>query len=204
MTLGLLEAPGEYGCQLAIGEGQSAGNPLAYGGPHYGFVASKIDHVRRLAGANRGPDGRYRRPPRVRADAADARAAHPPREGHVEHHHQPDVACAVRARVPVVARTRRACATSGRRVCRCRSTPRPRSDLEPGVRPPHRQGVRGAHQPAGGRGGGRCPEAGGPSRLRARRRVPRHGGRAAGGGHRAALSRRTSTVWRRCCAEVGA
>ena len=26
MTLGMLEAPGEYGCQLAIGEGQSAGN----------------------------------------------------------------------------------------------------------------------------------------------------------------------------------
>ena len=50
MTLGILEAPGEYGCQLAIGEGQSAGNPLAYGGPHYGFVASKMDHVRRLPG----------------------------------------------------------------------------------------------------------------------------------------------------------
>jgi glycine dehydrogenase subunit 1 len=50
MTLGLLEAPGAYGCQIAIGEGQSAGNPIAYGGPHYGFMASTIEHVRRLPG----------------------------------------------------------------------------------------------------------------------------------------------------------
>ncbi len=50
MTLGLLEAPGVYGAQLAIGEGQSAGNPLSYGGPHYGFVAARMEHVRRLPG----------------------------------------------------------------------------------------------------------------------------------------------------------
>ena len=50
MTLGLLEAPGRYGCQIAIGEGQPAGNPLSYGGPHYGFLASTIEHVRRLPG----------------------------------------------------------------------------------------------------------------------------------------------------------
>jgi glycine dehydrogenase subunit 1 len=50
MTLGLLEAPGAYGAQICIGEGQSAGNPLAYGGPHYGFMASTMAHVRRLPG----------------------------------------------------------------------------------------------------------------------------------------------------------
>jgi glycine dehydrogenase subunit 1 len=50
MTLGILEAPGNLGCQIAIGEGQPAGNPLAYGGPHYGFMASTIEHVRRLPG----------------------------------------------------------------------------------------------------------------------------------------------------------
>jgi glycine dehydrogenase subunit 1 len=49
-TLGLLEAPGQYGCQMAIGEGQPAGNPLSYGGPHYGFVASTQAHIRRLPG----------------------------------------------------------------------------------------------------------------------------------------------------------
>src|SRR5207248_7184223 len=50
MTLGILEAPGNLGCQIAIGEGQPAGNPLSYGGPHYGFMASTIEHVRRLPG----------------------------------------------------------------------------------------------------------------------------------------------------------
>ncbi len=50
MTLGLLEAPGAYGCQMAIGEGQAAGNPLAFGGPHYGFLASRMEHARRLPG----------------------------------------------------------------------------------------------------------------------------------------------------------
>jgi glycine dehydrogenase subunit 1 len=49
-TLGVLEAPGNYGCEMAIGEGQPAGNPLAYGGPHYGFLASKSAHIRRLPG----------------------------------------------------------------------------------------------------------------------------------------------------------
>ncbi|HWG55578.1 MAG TPA: aminomethyl-transferring glycine dehydrogenase subunit GcvPA [Gaiellaceae bacterium] len=50
VSLGVLEAPGNYGCALAVGEGQSAGNPQAFGGPHYGFLAAKADHVRRLPG----------------------------------------------------------------------------------------------------------------------------------------------------------
>src|SRR5581483_1933193 len=40
------------------------------------------------AGAPGGGDGRRGRPARLRAHPADARAAHPPREGHVEHLHQ--------------------------------------------------------------------------------------------------------------------
>src|SRR5579884_4166393 len=32
MSLGVLEAPGRYGCELAIGEGQSVGNYRSYGG----------------------------------------------------------------------------------------------------------------------------------------------------------------------------
>src|SRR5919108_841610 len=39
VSLGVLETPGNYGCALAIGEGQGAGNYQAYGGPHYGFIA---------------------------------------------------------------------------------------------------------------------------------------------------------------------
>jgi glycine dehydrogenase subunit 1 len=50
MTLGLLEAPGAYGCALAVGEGQPAGNHMSYGGPHYGFLASRMEYARRLPG----------------------------------------------------------------------------------------------------------------------------------------------------------
>jgi glycine dehydrogenase subunit 1 len=50
VSLGVLEAPGAYGCALAIGEGQSAGNYLSYGGPHYGFIAARSDYIRRMPG----------------------------------------------------------------------------------------------------------------------------------------------------------
>src|SRR2546423_7170523 len=41
LSLGVLEAPGNYGCALAIGEGQSAGNPLSFGGAPYGVLAGR-------------------------------------------------------------------------------------------------------------------------------------------------------------------
>ena len=50
VSLGLLEAPGAYGCDLAIGEGQSAGNNQSYGGPHYGFIAMRSAYIRRMPG----------------------------------------------------------------------------------------------------------------------------------------------------------
>ncbi|MDP8911419.1 MAG: aminomethyl-transferring glycine dehydrogenase subunit GcvPA [Actinomycetota bacterium] len=50
ISLGLLEAPGNYGCALAVGEGQPAGNYLSYGGPHYGFIAARSEFVRRMPG----------------------------------------------------------------------------------------------------------------------------------------------------------
>ena len=50
VSLGILEAPGTYGCALAIGEGQAAGNAMSYGGPHYGFLAARSDYIRRLPG----------------------------------------------------------------------------------------------------------------------------------------------------------
>jgi glycine dehydrogenase subunit 1 len=50
VSLGVLEAPGNYGCAMAIGEGQGAGNYLSYGGPHYGFLAAKAEFTRRLPG----------------------------------------------------------------------------------------------------------------------------------------------------------
>jgi glycine dehydrogenase subunit 1 len=50
LSLGVLEAPGRYGCAIALGEGQAAGNFPAYGGPHYGFLAARQDFIRRMPG----------------------------------------------------------------------------------------------------------------------------------------------------------
>jgi glycine dehydrogenase subunit 1 len=50
MSLGVLEAPGAYGCAIAIGEGQAAGNWQSFGGPHYGFLAMRGEYVRRMPG----------------------------------------------------------------------------------------------------------------------------------------------------------
>jgi len=50
LSLGVLEAPARYGCAIAIGEGQGAGNFPAYGGPHYGFLAARGDFIRRMPG----------------------------------------------------------------------------------------------------------------------------------------------------------
>jgi glycine dehydrogenase subunit 1 len=63
VSLGVLEAPGAYGCSLAIGEGQSAGNHLSFGGPHYGFLAAKAEFTRRMPGRIIGEttDGEGRR-----------------------------------------------------------------------------------------------------------------------------------------------
>ncbi len=49
-SLGVLEAPGNYGCDIVIGEGQGIGNAQSYGGPHYGFLASRTEFIRRLPG----------------------------------------------------------------------------------------------------------------------------------------------------------
>jgi glycine dehydrogenase subunit 1 len=50
MSLGVLEAPGAYGCAIAIGEGQGAGNYQSFGGPHYGFLAARNEFIRRMPG----------------------------------------------------------------------------------------------------------------------------------------------------------
>ena len=50
LSLGVLEAPGPYGCAIAVGEGQGAGNHISFGGPHYGFLASSQELMRRLPG----------------------------------------------------------------------------------------------------------------------------------------------------------
>jgi glycine dehydrogenase subunit 1 len=50
ISLGVLEAPGNYGCGIAIGEGQGAGNYQSFAGPHYGFLAARSEFIRRMPG----------------------------------------------------------------------------------------------------------------------------------------------------------
>jgi glycine dehydrogenase subunit 1 len=50
ISLGVLAPPGEYGADIAVGEGQQLGLAPSYGGPHVGFIASRRELVRRLPG----------------------------------------------------------------------------------------------------------------------------------------------------------
>jgi glycine dehydrogenase subunit 1 len=50
LSLALLEAPGALGADVVCGEAQSFGVPIAFGGPHLGFLAARAAHVRQLPG----------------------------------------------------------------------------------------------------------------------------------------------------------
>jgi len=62
LTLGILKPPGELGVDIAVGEGQTLGNRLDYGGPSFGFYAATERHIRkmpgRIAGETVDADGR--------------------------------------------------------------------------------------------------------------------------------------------------
>jgi glycine dehydrogenase subunit 1 len=62
LTLGVLEAPGNQGADVVVGEGQTLGNRLDFGGPSFGFFAATEAHLRRMpgriAGETTDADGR--------------------------------------------------------------------------------------------------------------------------------------------------
>ena len=52
-TLSVLEAPGKWGqtgSDIAVGEGQPLGAPMASGGPYFGFMCCRQDFVRQMPG----------------------------------------------------------------------------------------------------------------------------------------------------------
>jgi glycine dehydrogenase subunit 1 len=62
LSMALIQPPGALGADIAVGEGQSFGNSLNFGGPYVGFFASKEAYLRampgRLVGETLDKDGR--------------------------------------------------------------------------------------------------------------------------------------------------
>ena len=50
LSLALLRPPGELGADIAVGEGQSFGNSMNYGGPYLGYMAVKSEYIRSMPG----------------------------------------------------------------------------------------------------------------------------------------------------------
>lgn len=50
VSLGALQAPGEYGADIVVGDIQPLGNHLSFGGPYGGFMATRTKYTRQLPG----------------------------------------------------------------------------------------------------------------------------------------------------------
>ena len=50
VALGMLRSPAEVGADIAVGDGQSLGNPLSFGGLSFGFIAARKTYIRNMPG----------------------------------------------------------------------------------------------------------------------------------------------------------
>ena len=103
ISLGTLKAPGEFGADIMVGEGQPLGSHMNYGGPLLGIFACRGDSLLRqmpgrIIGKTTTKDGTQ---DAVLHGFADARATYSKREGYVEYLHKRSTPCLGCSNVPL-------------------------------------------------------------------------------------------------------
>ncbi len=196
MTLGVLRPPGDFGVDIAVGEGQPLGNRLDYGGPSFGFFAAQQAFLRRIPGRIAGEttdvDGR-----RGFVLTLQTREQHIRREQATSNITTAQTLNALAAIVYLSWLGRRGIVEIGELMLQRTAYARTRAGRARGRRGAPRAAGGARVRRAAGRGwaglGLRRDRAlrrrGRQPRLPARRRLPRARGRPAGGDHRAAHAR---------------